>query len=209
MPVGRLKSRWRSGGTEPDTAASTGPAAGQYGAGTYPHIHRLGYPLPPDPHPPLPPPVFEREGWVDNQRNTLYTTPRTVQPNGATARRGQLCGFRLPFGLQSFLGGVVTSTRASSSGVAGIGAGIGFAGRPGPRFSVSFAIVKLAFGIYSTADIGVLSAPPSTTSVSLEWSVCSPTRESILSPLRQNRPRPHRAARDARIPRPDCTLLQP
>ena len=59
-PVGRLQSRWRSGGGEADTAASSehsGQVVGQYGAGTYPHIHRLGHPPPPDPHPPLPPPV--------------------------------------------------------------------------------------------------------------------------------------------------------
>ena len=54
-PVGRLQSRWRSGGGEADTAASSehsGQVVGQYGAGTYPHIHRLGHP--PRPRTPTP-----------------------------------------------------------------------------------------------------------------------------------------------------------
>ena len=41
--MGPLKSRWRSGGRRAGTAASCkhdGQVAGQYGAGTYPHIHR-------------------------------------------------------------------------------------------------------------------------------------------------------------------------
>ena len=55
-PVGRLQSRWRSGGGEADTAASSehsGQVVGQYGAGTYPHIHRLGHPPAPGPPPPI------------------------------------------------------------------------------------------------------------------------------------------------------------
>ena len=50
----------RSGGGEAETAAScehSGQVAEQYEAGTYPHIHRLGHPPPPDPRPPLPSPV--------------------------------------------------------------------------------------------------------------------------------------------------------
>ena len=52
--------------------------------GSYPHIHRLVHPLP-GPHPLLPPPDLDKEGRVDNQRDTPPNTRLTVQPIRATS----------------------------------------------------------------------------------------------------------------------------
>ena len=60
--------------------------------GSYPHIHRLVHPLP-GPYPLLPPPDLDKEGRVDNQRDTPPNTRLTVQPIRATS---ESCGRRLP-----------------------------------------------------------------------------------------------------------------
>ena len=52
--------------------------------GSYPHIHRLVHPLP-GPYPLLPPPDLDKEGRVDNQRDTPPNTRLTVQPIRATS----------------------------------------------------------------------------------------------------------------------------
>ena len=53
--------------------------------GSYPHIHRLVHPLP-GPYPLLPPPDLDKEGRVDNQRDTPPNTRLTVQPIRATSQ---------------------------------------------------------------------------------------------------------------------------
>ena len=53
--------------------------------GSYPHIHRLVHPLP-GPYPLLPPPDLDKEGRVDNQRDTPPNTHLTVQPIRATSQ---------------------------------------------------------------------------------------------------------------------------
>ena len=55
------------------------------GARSCPHIHRNSHPLPPHPHPPLPPPVFEQEGWVDTNGIHFILPTLAVQQIAATA----------------------------------------------------------------------------------------------------------------------------
>ena len=59
-------------------------AHGSASVGSYPHIHRLVHPLP-GPYPLLPPPDLDKEGRVDNQRDTPPNTRLTVQPIRATS----------------------------------------------------------------------------------------------------------------------------
>ena len=61
-----MGNRWQLRVTRPE-----GQAGAQLGEGSYPHSHRIKPPPAPGPHPPLPPPDLQREGWDDNQRNTL------------------------------------------------------------------------------------------------------------------------------------------
>ena len=64
--------------------------------GSYPHIHRLVHPLP-GPYPLLPPPDLDKEGRVDNQRDTPPNTRLTVQPIRATSIRVQAEPATRPF----------------------------------------------------------------------------------------------------------------
>ena len=88
--------------------------------GSYPHIHRLVHPLP-GPYPLLPPPDLDKEGRVDNQRDTPPNTRLTVQPIRATSSlpvRVGLLQLRRPrhgvvFNLYTYLHRFPTLPRAS------------------------------------------------------------------------------------------------
>ena len=80
-------SRWRSGhGEQVATAGYEAGGASRCPIGrgelsTYPQDQAPG-PPPPDPRPPLPPPDLQREGWDDNQRNTLNLPLELSNPPG-------------------------------------------------------------------------------------------------------------------------------